>query len=415
MNKLPIKLPLNLLSSGGVEGILLTLFRMTVGFFIIRITSDILGPAGLVNFSNYINLLTVVLIFLCNPLSIVSTNFYSISKNYLGNRDIVKALKWIVLLSFPLITLSTFILTKYINLSTPEFICIVILGLFFPINSALGGALNGMKMQRHHLIFGSIALLLLFIWNWGLILHYKNKGPLIAYATHGFILALPLFFAFLKANRERNHSYLPKLKFIKKYKNIILISVWSGLVINFTPYILRNLLLYALAMEDVGNWQAAQRFSDTFVQLVAAVINFSLISKYSNVSVKSASVIVDIKYAIFILIPFLVSIFIFSDYISQLIFGSKFNSGYLIRSQTVVDLVRSLYLIISAFLIARGNYRVQILIDSFFMAFSILLVLLLPKYFSIYSAQIALFFGYILAILSFLFIHFTKAKGFFKL
>ena len=121
MNKLSLKYSLKHLMSGGIEGILLTFFRMAIGFFIIRITSDILGPAGLVNFSNYINVLTVVLIFLCNPLSIISTNFYSIKKNYLSDRDILKVTRWILLISFPLITLSTLILKKYISLSTPEF------------------------------------------------------------------------------------------------------------------------------------------------------------------------------------------------------------------------------------------------------------------------------------------------------
>ncbi len=415
MNKLSLKYPLQLLISGGIEGILLTFFRMAIGFFIIRITSDILGPAGLVNFSNYINLLTVVLIFLCNPLSIISTNFYSIKRNYLSDRDILKVTKWILLVSFPLIILSTLILKKYISLSTSEFFLIIILGLFFPINSAIGGALNGMKKQKHHLIFGMFALLLLFIWNWCLIFYYHSKGPLVAYATHGFILSLPLIFIFLNANNERKYSDLPKFNFIKKYKKIIFISIWSGLVINFTPYILRNLLLDALPIIEVGNWQAAQRFSDTFVQLVSAFINFSLISKYSNLTLRSSVVVRDIKHLIIILAPFLFFVFIFSDSISYLIFGSKFNSGQLIKSQAIVDFVRSVYLIICAFLIARGNFRVQILIDSLFMIISVLIVYLLSKYFLVYSAQIALFFGYTLAILSFMFLHSKQSKRFFKL
>ena len=71
------KISTTLSMPGSLDGILLTLSRGLIGILVVRLVFGVLGPAGVIAYGNFQNILGVGLLFLCSPLALISNVIFS--------------------------------------------------------------------------------------------------------------------------------------------------------------------------------------------------------------------------------------------------------------------------------------------------------------------------------------------------
>ncbi len=400
--------------------------KLLVGFVTIKLYAIFIGPEGLAltgNISNLIALLT----------SIASLGISSGVIKYVAEfKSDTNRLKSIISTGFKVIviaSLSTTLVVIFLSsilsnktlYSTDYYGIMLLLGFSLPLtmlNVFISNILNGHK-SLEKLMYVNVALglfTLLFITSfvglWGL------KGAFIAVILSP---AVSIVFTVYIVRNEYwfNRSYFfsgfDKIAF-KSFMSFSFMAGVSALLIPFTQFFIRNLIVTKLSIGAAGEWEAVNRMSNAYLSVITATLSVYYLPRLSEIKYRS-ELLREIRLMALLVLPFLfllqLFIYIFRDEVVYLIFSSEFLTiRTLFLPQLIGDFFRVASWILAYLIIARAMIKTYIITEVMSALCYLLFAYMLIQFNGLYGVIVAYVIDFIFYFLLLFFLFsFFYSKG----
>lgn len=401
--------------------------KLIVGFVTIKLYAIFIGPEGLALTGNISNLITLLT-------SIASLGISSGVVKYVAEfKSDTNRLKSIISTGFRVIVIASLstmlvvlifssILSNKTLYSTDYYGIMLLLGFSLPLtmlNIFISNILNGHKsldkLMQVNVALGLFTLLFItsFVWLWGL------KGAFLA------IILSPAVSIVFTVYIVRNEYWFTRTFFfsgfdIRSFKSFMTFSFMaavSALLIPFSQFFIRDLIVTRLSMSAAGEWEAINRMSNAYLSVITATLSVYYLPRLSEIKIRT-ELLREIKLMASLVLPllFLLQLFIylFRDKIVCLLFSSEFVTiQSLFLSQLVGDFFRVASWILAYLIIARAMIKTYIVTEVLSALCYLLFAYLLIQYDGLHGVIVAYVVDFIFyfLLLFFLFsIFYSKGK-----
>lgn len=361
---------INLLFFSGVSAIV----KLLVGFITIKLFAVFIGPEGLALTGNMSNLITLLMTIATLGISSGVVKYIAEFKNDLDQLKSIISTGFIIILitsSFTSIIVLLFsaILSEKILYSSDYVGVMLLLGLSLPLtmlNLFFANILNGHKSLKKlalvNVVIGAFAILTitLFVWWWGL------KGAFISLIISSAVSFIITCFIVRKEYWFSKEYFFSHFN-INSFKSFLAFSVMAGvsaLIIPFTQFYIRNLIIEKLSISAAGEWEAINRMSNAYLSVITASLSVYYLPRLSEIKKRSELMSEIIQMALLILpLLFLLQVFIyiFRDKVVNVLFSAEFVTvESLFVFQLIGDFFRVASWILAYIIIARALVKMYI-------------------------------------------------------
>ncbi len=232
------------------------------------------------------------------------------------------------------------------------------IGLHRIFNAVVHGMSQVKKYAKIELVAYIVSALLILI---GLYFNHL-KGVLLAIAIGPFVQLITLLFIFGKTLKPLIYNIRPKWhdKFGNALLAFTLMSFVSNILLNTVEIYLRDVLERVLNINEAGYWTAITNISKNYMVFSTAIYSLYVIPKFAKISTRF-----DFKSEVFhiykTLLPLfglgMLTIYIFRDFIVQLIYPDFNGMAPLFKWQLMGDFVRLAAVVVAHQFLAKKMIR----------------------------------------------------------
>jgi PST family polysaccharide transporter len=401
-----------------------TIIRVIAGFISIKIIAVYVGPSGLAlmgQLQSFITMMSSIASALVKEgiVKYTAENYDDEGiKQKIWSSAFKISLVLVVPMSFLVIVFSDFISLKLFK--TVEygsvFILFAITVIFFVLNSFLLSILNGQKEIKKLTILNIIGSIFGLIMTVVLVIHYQLYGALIAQIiSQSIVFFITLFFV-LKSSWFKLNMFLGDIdkEYTKKLLKYSLMALVTATMIPLSHIYIRNYIGANIGWDEAGYWQAVWRISETYLMLVTVSLSVYYLPKLSSIDDKKM-LRAELFYGYKIIMPIVVftafGIYIFKDFIIEILFTEKFSPmAELFLYQLIGDVIKIASWLMSFIMIAKAMTRMYILSEIFFAWSFVGLTILFMNIYGLIGVTIAFMVNYFIYLI---FIYF-KMKDLFS-
>ncbi len=230
--------------------------------------------------------------------------------------------------------------------------------------------------------------------------YFQLYGVLLAFLLAQASL-LFVSFTFYRKSSYFSWSYF-RLKWdvdmVKKLSHYALMTLTSALLAPLVQIAVRNILADKFSWEQVGYWQAVSKVSEAYLLFITMAITVYYLPKLSAI-VERKLLVAEIRSAYQYLIPAVVvsalGIYLFRDFITQLLFSGEFsNALYLYAPQLIGDVIKIMSFILSFIMLAKAMTKLFVFSEVFFSLTYVAWTYMLTDYFGLIGAMYAFIVNY---------------------
>ena len=372
---------LRILSYNGVANVI----RMLFGFATQKAIALLLGASGIAILANFRNFIELI-----RSLSSVGTyngvvaqvaeskqtnSFQDVFNTVLTLFFSASILLCAILYWFQdWMAIYVFLGDQFGNVLTSVILMVPFIGINILIEAILTGRQAYKSVVQIQTLTAFVSALLIIV-----LLYYKGIfGALIAIVIRPLI-GLTFAFLYLKKHKSILKLFVffrPSTSKLKTLLPFVVMTLISGVFIQITELLLRNLISQKININAAGHWTALNAISSYYFSFIVSAFTFYVLPKYAQTGV-GFHLKNEVKYIIQTLVPvvtvLMTTVFIFRTPIIQLLYTHEFlEIKSLFKWQLLADWFRVIFLVFAYYLIAKKRLRDHIVIEVF--SFSLVIV-----------------------------------------
>ena len=344
--------------------------RLFISFFIQRLLAQIVGEAGIAKIGDLRNLMAMLM-----SVSTLGV-FNGIVKYVAEHKDNSTELKRVFSTAFVFITIASF-LTAFTLFFGASFFSNLIFGSqdFVFIFKVLAVVAPGIAVQRvfNGIVHGLSAYkkfvkieLFGYLLSSGLLVYclytYNLDGVLVAIAVTPFIQLGILLFVFGSVLKEylnfKDISF--KIPYAKELLAFTLMSLVSTILLNYIEIDVRNMIANKITENDSGYWTAMTNISKNYMVFTGSIFTLYVIPKFASINGASEfkKEVLNIYKTLLPLFAIgMILIYVFRDYVIQLIYPNFYGMEPLFKWQLLGDFVRLASLVMIHLFLAKKQVK----------------------------------------------------------
>lgn len=400
--------------------------RLIISLFIQRLLAELVGEAGIAKIGQLRNVMAMLM-------SISTLGVFNGIVKYVSEfREDQKELQKLFSTTFVFVLIGTFLATVLLFFGASLFsnwifgnnnfvFLFKILSVVVPcisVHRVFNGVVNGLSAYKKFVkieLFGYLLASSLLVY---CLYNYDLNGVLIAIAVTPVIQLGILVYIFGSVLKEYLHfkEISFKIPYAKQLLAFTLMSIVSTILLNYIEIDIRNMIKNKITENDSGYWTAMTNISKNYMVFSGSLFTLYVIPRFSNIT--SGKIFKKEVFHIYkTLLPIfglgMIVIYIFRDYVIDLVYPNFLGMEPLFKWQLLGDFVRLGSLVIAHQFLAKKMVRSFIFTEFL----SIALFYVLSKYFIVdYGAEgvvMAHFIRYIIYFIVVLFLlwrYFKKQK-----
>lgn len=239
-------------------------------------------------------------------------------------------------------------------------VCASIFLSFSSFNAIILGIINGLKQFKLYVALNVAGTIVGFVFASILIAVYGMAGALIGISM---MASIPLMITVMVCRK----LYWFKIQILlgmpskKVTKQLLNFSLVIGISLAFTllaQIYIRNHIIDGYSLEDAGYWEGVMRISGVYLTVVTAPMAAYLLPVFAEIRTKDIALVSLVRSIVFTAaVTSLFAFFIYStrEILVPLLFsGEFFQMADLIKWQLIGDIVKSVSMVISYFMLAKG-------------------------------------------------------------
>lgn len=395
-----------------------TIIRVITSFVSIKVIAVYIGPSGLAlmgQMQSFIAMMSSV------ASAGVNSGVVKYTAEHYENSEIKQkvwssALKISIVLILPIaiaiIFLSEFISIKLLNTKeySSIFVVFAISIIFFVLNGLLTSILNGQKeIKKLTLLNITSSLFGLIITIW-LVTQYKLYGALMSgIISQSIVFIITLTFV-VKSSWFRLSMFFGNID--KEYRNKLLkysaMAIVSATMTPLSHMYIRDYIGTHIGWDEAGYWQAVWRISEVYLILITTTLSTYYLPKLSSIQDKS-ELKTELLYGYKIIMPIVIimasGIYIFRDFIIQILFTNSFSPmAELFLYQLIGDVIKIAAWLLGSIMVAKAMTKLFIMSEIFFIWSFVGFVVLFVNVYGLIGVTIAFAVNYFMYII---FIYFS--------
>ena len=242
---------------------------------------------------------------------------------------------------------------------------------FYSLNMFCFSIMNGFSKYKILLVINIVGQLmglgvtLLLIWQDNI------DGALVSVVISPSLMFLITLVGILNRRNLMSEIKVKNIdfKWINKFAPFTLMAVVSGIALPFITIAIRNYIIEAEGMKDAGHWEAMNRISTYYLMFVNSIMTLYFLPRFAEIDNKKefrnevfgfykniAPVFALGLFAIFLLKPFIISVFLTEEFVEvKQLFGW----------QLLGDFVKILSVLIAYHFVAKRMFWHFIITESF--------------------------------------------------
>ncbi len=400
--------------------------RLIISLFIQRLLAELVGEAGIAKIGQLRNVMAMLM-------SISTLGVFNGIVKYVSEfREDKKELQKLFSTTFVFVLFGTILAAVLLFFGASLFsnwifgnnnfvFLFKILSVVVPcisVHRVFNGVVNGLSAYKKFVkieLFGYLLASSLLVY---CLYNYDLKGVLIAIAVTPVIQLGILVYIFGSVLKEYLHfkEISFKIPYAKQLLAFTLMSIVSTILLNYIEIDIRNMIKNKITENDSGYWTAMTNISKNYMVFSGSLFTLYVIPRFSNIT--SGKIFKKEVFHIYkTLLPIfglgMIVIYIFRDYVIDLVYPNFLGMEPLFKWQLLGDFVRLGSLVIAHQFLAKKMVRSFIFTEFL----SIALFYVLSKYFIVdYGAEgvvMAHFIRYIIYFIVVLFLlwrYFKKQK-----
>lgn len=400
--------------------------RLIISLFIQRLLAELVGEAGIAKIGQLRNVMAMLM-------SISTLGVFNGIVKYVSEfREDKKELQKLFSTTFVFVLFGTFLAAVLLFFGASLFsnwifgnnnfvFLFKILSVVVPcisVHRVFNGVVNGLSAYKKFVkieLFGYLLASSLLVY---CLYNYDLNGVLIAIAVTPVIQLGILVYIFGSVLKEYLHfkDISFKIPYAKQLLAFTLMSIVSTILLNYIEIDIRNMIKNKITENDSGYWTAMTNISKNYMVFSGSLFTLYVIPRFSNIT--SGKIFKKEVFHIYkTLLPIfglgMIVIYIFRDYVIDLVYPNFLGMEPLFKWQLLGDFVRLGSLVIAHQFLAKKMVRSFIFTEFL----SIALFYVLSKYFIVdYGAEgvvMAHFIRYIIYFIVVLFLlwrYFKKQK-----
>ncbi len=400
--------------------------RLIISLFIQRLLAELVGEAGIAKIGQLRNVMAMLM-------SISTLGVFNGIVKYVSEfREDKKELQKLFSTTFVFVLFGTFLAAVLLFFGASLFsnwifgnnnfvFLFKILSVVVPcisVHRVFNGVVNGLSAYKKFVkieLFGYLLASSLLVY---CLYNYDLNGVLIAIAVTPAIQLGILVYIFGSVLKEYLHfkEISFKIPYAKQLLAFTLMSIVSTILLNYIEIDIRNMIKNKITENDSGYWTAMTNISKNYMVFSGSLFTLYVIPRFSNIT--SGKIFKKEVFHIYkTLLPIfglgMIVIYIFRDYVIDLVYPNFLGMEPLFKWQLLGDFVRLGSLVIAHQFLAKKMVRSFIFTEFL----SIALFYVLSKYFIVdYGAEgvvMAHFIRYIIYFIVVLFLlwrYFKKQK-----
>lgn len=400
--------------------------RLIISLFIQRLLAELVGEAGIAKIGQLRNVMAMLM-------SISTLGVFNGIVKYVSEfREDKKELQKLFSTTFVFVLFGTFLAAVLLFFGASLFsnwifgnnnfvFLFKILSVVVPcisVHRVFNGVVNGLSAYKKFVkieLFGYLLASSLLVY---CLYNYDLNGVLIAIAVTPVIQLGILVYIFGSVLKEYLHfkEISFKIPYAKQLLAFTLMSIVSTILLNYIEIDIRNMIKNKITENDSGYWTAMTNISKNYMVFSGSLFTLYVIPRFSNIT--SGKIFKKEVFHIYkTLLPIfglgMIVIYIFRDYVIDLVYPNFLGMEPLFKWQLLGDFVRLGSLVIAHQFLAKKMVRSFIFTEFL----SIALFYVLSKYFIVdYGAEgvvMAHFIRYIIYFIVVLFLlwrYFKKQK-----
>ena len=385
-----------------------TAIKIIAGFVSIKIVAVYIGPSGLAlmgQFQNFISMMSGIAGAGVNSGVIKYTAEHYADeeiKRKIWSSALQISLVLIIPMAIAIIFLADFISLKLFNTIqySSIFIVFAISIVFFVLNGLLTSILNGQKEIKKLTILNIVGSLLGLLITVYLVINYELYGALIAGVISQSIVFFVTLVFVLKSSWFKLSMFLGSID--NEYRNKLLkFSLMFLTYATMTPLshmYVRDYIGTNIGWDEAGYWQAIWRISETYLMLITTTLSIYYLPKLSSIQDKSelkSELLYGYKIIIPIVITMALGIYIFRDFIIQILFTKSFSPmAELFLYQLIGDVIKIAAWLLGYIMVAKAMVKMAVISEVFFVWSFVGFVVLFVDMYGLIGVTIAFMVNY---------------------
>jgi PST family polysaccharide transporter len=376
--------------------------KMLTGLVSVKVVAVIIGPAGVALLGQLSNFSTMLMTASTGGITNGVTKYIAEYKN---DRNIIAAfLKTSLKIVFIFSCLSGILLIAGASFwsstifHTKEYSFVFVLfGVtitLYALNSLLLAIINGFKEFRKYVTVNISGSIVGLIFSVVLVLFWKIEGALVAAVTSQSVVCIITICLIYKSSWFDKKLFLGKIdkKTVGKLLHYSLMAIVTATTVPVSQLIIRSFIINDLSLNDAGLWEGINRISNMYLMVITTSLGIYYLPKLSE-SKTQASLRHEIFKVYKLFIPILLfislSIFIFRDFIVEILFSSEFyGMKDLFMFQIIGDFFKISSWLLAYLMIAKSQTKLFVSTEIIFPLFSVLLSIPFIDIFGIRGATI---------------------------
>lgn len=385
-----------------------TVIKVIAGFVSIKIVAVYVEPSGLAlmgQMQNFISMMSSVASAGVNSGVVKYTAEHyedEEAKQKIWSSALKISLVLIVPMAVAIIFLADFISLKLLNTTkySSIFIIFAITVVFFVLNGLLTSILNGQKEIKKLTLLNIVGSLFGLAVTILLVTQYELYGALIAgIVSQSIVFFVTLAFV-LKSSWFKLSMFLGSMDI--EYRNKLLkysaMALVSAIMIPLSHIYVRDYIGTNIGWDEAGYWQAIWRISETYLMLITTTLSIYYLPKLSSIQDK-AELRAELLYGYKIIMPIVIimalGIYIFRDFIIEILFTKKFSPmAELFLYQLLGDVIKIAAWLLGYLMVAKAMTKLFIFSEMFFVWSFVGFVVLFVNMYGLIGVTIAFMANY---------------------
>jgi PST family polysaccharide transporter len=398
---------LNILRTGLLTSIA-TVARLLSGFLVMKFVAVLAGPEGVAQLGQFMSLTALLVVFSGGGVGAGVVKYLAeYREQNLPLQNLLNSAFCFSLVSSLVMCIAVLVFSEHITiwlLGDPRYKSLIVVlafaQIFVALHNLIIAIVNGMmdvkRLAVIHVggaVLGVLAPLVLGYY-------FQLYGVLLAFLLAQASLLL-VSFSFYRKSNYFSWSYFSlkwDAEMVRKLSRYALMTLTSALLAPVVQIATRNILANKFSWEQVGYWQAVSKVSEAYLLFITMAITVYYLPKLSAI-VDRKLFVAEIKTAYQYLVPAVIVsalvIYIFREFITQLLFSEEFsNALYLYAPQLLGDVIKVMSFILSFIMLAKAMTKLFIFSEIFFSLTYLGWTYFFTEYFGLVGAMYAFVVNY---------------------
>ncbi|MFU0967502.1 O-antigen translocase [Kluyvera ascorbata] len=404
---------------------IVTCFRLVCGLLISKVVAIYTGPAGISNLGQLQNFVTFINGFISSQVS-QGVNRYSAE-----NQDNYEDAQYYWRASIKLSTISCCLiicvgcifskqLANYLFHNNAYFWLVILALLVLPlniINNIFLGVLNGLGEHNRFFLANVCAIATAAISMTCLVYFLGLEGALISAALNNALAGLWLIFIILKRPWFRWRYWVGQVPkhHLKEMRNYFFMGIIGALTGPISLIVVRGILTSTFSIDDSGYWQAVTKISEAYLAILTTALTVYYFPKTAAARTRKEYLTVlatGAKIVLPLALLMAMTIFLLRDFIIGILFTKDFSkASELFLFQNIGDFIRIASWLFATILLAKGYFKINVILEVSFSILYPLSVKLLTPYWGLEGVSLAYLITYLLYFISTLMIYTWHMKN----